>query len=638
VPKISTNVFVLIIANYRDMGEHRAVSEVEIASFAKKCGEHVRYLEASMKNCFGLKGVKSFLDLPFLKLQRSTIEFQLKLNTEEMERVEQELRVITEAQDYNSYLEWIQRQKENKILATRAAQQQAHPPSSPKSPEIPSKHPTQPVVSNAGKTPPAPRKPSTPSHDNPQALEPIAEKERELPQQNTMPKTEPKQQIPPPKAEPKQQITPPKAEPKQQIIPPKAEPKQQTTPGLKLAHEPESTKTETVTIAGPRGTVRVTRSELSNDGERQAQPKAQPKPEPAPKTEPKKTGFFSKLFSRGVDKEEERKQQAQLQAEKAKNEDVVAKLHAMKNQGTQDGTPSIDHFAPGGSIDDWFGEDEGEAVQKDEAAYSDDDDKANPMVAADEDSLSSDEESDKQPKANEEEVKPAKYEQSSPRKPPSETPIARPKAAQTQPQPNKSTSPKQTPAPKSKEKTEKVTQVDTEDYDNNLPKNPLVKEDNLDDWLDDDNNDNNKTNTTKQPLEPKQSNVTSPAIPMLPEITNNNYEQPKPSPTTNMPQSPKSESGLKLEHGLKLDHNQAKQVNLPNPTPTPNPSIIPEGLGSTDPYEGFESPSLSGDDDKKRKRHPKKHRHHKERTGTRPKKAEGTSDGAGQPVSDYESF
>jgi hypothetical protein len=59
--------------NYRDMNPHRIVSEKEIESFldlssrAQSANECVKYIEASMLNSFGLRGIVSFFNIPFLK-------------------------------------------------------------------------------------------------------------------------------------------------------------------------------------------------------------------------------------------------------------------------------------------------------------------------------------------------------------------------------------------------------------------------------------------------------------------------------------------------------------------------------------------------------------------------------------------
>jgi len=81
----------------------RQVSEYEVREFVDAHAPFVKHCEASMKNCYGLKNVKIFLDLPFLKQQRDVIQAKLNRNIEDSQRAEEELRLTTEAQDYSAY-------------------------------------------------------------------------------------------------------------------------------------------------------------------------------------------------------------------------------------------------------------------------------------------------------------------------------------------------------------------------------------------------------------------------------------------------------------------------------------------------------------------------------------------------------
>jgi hypothetical protein len=87
VPKIAAeNIYTLVLvcfcnsfsfhlltifsqANYKDMGEHRVVTEYEIKEFCREQGDMVKCLEASMLNGYGLKSVVCFFNIPFLYMQ-----------------------------------------------------------------------------------------------------------------------------------------------------------------------------------------------------------------------------------------------------------------------------------------------------------------------------------------------------------------------------------------------------------------------------------------------------------------------------------------------------------------------------------------------------------------------------------------
>ncbi len=56
-------------ANFKDSLETVVVTEKVVRGWLQSRKQTVVYLEASMKNCYGLIGVKTFLNLPFLKMQ-----------------------------------------------------------------------------------------------------------------------------------------------------------------------------------------------------------------------------------------------------------------------------------------------------------------------------------------------------------------------------------------------------------------------------------------------------------------------------------------------------------------------------------------------------------------------------------------
>ncbi|XP_076045318.1 rab-like protein 6 [Oratosquilla oratoria] len=97
---------VLILANHRDMGHHRVVSEDDIKFFLEGLerpsdAADVRFAESSMRNGFGLKLLHKFFNLPFLHLQRQTLLQQLETNSAEIGATLQELELYQESEDAN---------------------------------------------------------------------------------------------------------------------------------------------------------------------------------------------------------------------------------------------------------------------------------------------------------------------------------------------------------------------------------------------------------------------------------------------------------------------------------------------------------------------------------------------------------
>ncbi|XP_031562382.1 rab-like protein 6, partial [Actinia tenebrosa] len=86
----------------------------------------IHYAESSMKNGFGLKYIHTFLNFPFLLLQREALLQQLQVNAMDMESTLEELQLYkqTEEQDYYKYIDYLenkQKERENKLKAEAEA-------------------------------------------------------------------------------------------------------------------------------------------------------------------------------------------------------------------------------------------------------------------------------------------------------------------------------------------------------------------------------------------------------------------------------------------------------------------------------------------------------------------------------------
>lgn len=71
---------------------------------------HIRYTQSSMKNAYGLKYLYSFLNIPFLFLQRETLERMLEANKRDIELSYQEMDYTDTNKDdsYDSYTQNIE--------------------------------------------------------------------------------------------------------------------------------------------------------------------------------------------------------------------------------------------------------------------------------------------------------------------------------------------------------------------------------------------------------------------------------------------------------------------------------------------------------------------------------------------------
>ncbi|XP_065575678.1 rab-like protein 6 isoform X2 [Artemia franciscana] len=139
LPKVPDHIPVLILANRRDMGHHRVVSEDVVRCFLSSLNRPknaglVRYAESSMKNGFGLQFLHRFLNVPFLTLQRTSLLAQLERNANEMRITDTELNLYDES-PASCYDKFIEALKGHKAALTPSLslphQQQPSPPLQP---------------------------------------------------------------------------------------------------------------------------------------------------------------------------------------------------------------------------------------------------------------------------------------------------------------------------------------------------------------------------------------------------------------------------------------------------------------------------------------------------------------------------
>lgn len=119
---IPQKVQVLVMANFKDVLEapdvitlsSDTIDATEARAFLRQVshgGREVFFLESSMQNCFGLKGLKTFLNLPFLILQREFLETQLAQNTLDLRTSNEEYRLTTEGDSYTDFVKAINARK-----------------------------------------------------------------------------------------------------------------------------------------------------------------------------------------------------------------------------------------------------------------------------------------------------------------------------------------------------------------------------------------------------------------------------------------------------------------------------------------------------------------------------------------------
>eukprot|EP00462_Mataza_sp_D1_P018722 CAMPEP_0175144206 /NCGR_PEP_ID=MMETSP0087-20121206/13977_1 /TAXON_ID=136419 /ORGANISM="Unknown Unknown, Strain D1" /LENGTH=441 /DNA_ID=CAMNT_0016428597 /DNA_START=37 /DNA_END=1358 /DNA_ORIENTATION=+ len=107
LPHVPSELEILILVNFRDLGRKRVVSEEDMEQFMRTQPPRVRYVESSLKNGFGLRQFYNFLNVPFLKLKMKALQVQLEDAQRELEGAEKEMDIVLE-QDYDTYIKWLE--------------------------------------------------------------------------------------------------------------------------------------------------------------------------------------------------------------------------------------------------------------------------------------------------------------------------------------------------------------------------------------------------------------------------------------------------------------------------------------------------------------------------------------------------
>ncbi len=154
--RMPRTVSVLLLANFRDLGDKWQVSAGEMKELARGCG--AEYAECAMVNSYGLRSAQLFLNLPFLKLKTAVIEEQMRRAQEEVAVAQQELQMVALESNYAKYVKWLgERQPARSPAPTPSpvGTPTASPSASTGSPAL-----RQSAGAAAVSTPPAARKPA----------------------------------------------------------------------------------------------------------------------------------------------------------------------------------------------------------------------------------------------------------------------------------------------------------------------------------------------------------------------------------------------------------------------------------------------------------------------------------------------
>ncbi|XP_058461938.1 rab-like protein 6 isoform X2 [Malaya genurostris] len=133
LPKVPEDIPVLLLGNHCDMGHHRVVSKDQIQGFIEEISQRrsaeIVYGDSSMRNGFGLRLLHKFFGIPFLYLQRSTLEASIKKNEQDTDICRLEISEFLNSNDaeYSNFLENLINRKKASELSSVYSQSTSLP-------------------------------------------------------------------------------------------------------------------------------------------------------------------------------------------------------------------------------------------------------------------------------------------------------------------------------------------------------------------------------------------------------------------------------------------------------------------------------------------------------------------------------
>uniref|UniRef100_A0A182RKT4 Uncharacterized protein n=1 Tax=Anopheles funestus TaxID=62324 RepID=A0A182RKT4_ANOFN len=147
LPKVPTDIPVLLLGNHCDMGHHRVITAEQVHGFVETASQErkaeIVYGDSSMRNGFGLRLLHKFFGIPFLYLQKSALEASLRKNAQDLDicRLEIDEYQKSDDSDYGRFLD-------NLISKKKARENTTNPPTSPTDPSV--IRPTKSIILGGG--------------------------------------------------------------------------------------------------------------------------------------------------------------------------------------------------------------------------------------------------------------------------------------------------------------------------------------------------------------------------------------------------------------------------------------------------------------------------------------------------------
>jgi hypothetical protein len=113
IPHVPKGVNIVVLANGRDMGDKRQVHQRDIDQVLAPYG--IPCIETSAKNCYGLKQLYTYFNLPYLELKVENLRQQLEMMNEEKQFAMEEINMTIRESSYDLYLQQLRDTKSKPI-------------------------------------------------------------------------------------------------------------------------------------------------------------------------------------------------------------------------------------------------------------------------------------------------------------------------------------------------------------------------------------------------------------------------------------------------------------------------------------------------------------------------------------------
>mmetsp|Transcript_90753 Transcript_90753/g.135966 ORF Transcript_90753/g.135966 Transcript_90753/m.135966 type:complete len:416 (+) Transcript_90753:1-1248(+) len=139
---------ILLVSNFTDLKKSAKlqITASDISTLIKKSNKNIKYCEASMSDRFGVKAIRTFVNIPFALLEEQFLLEQLERVKKDIQTSHENFDKLSAEQDYDFYKDWLAKAIEEKLR--QKAGKNSNPPN-PQKRNSPAQRRTEPAAANS---------------------------------------------------------------------------------------------------------------------------------------------------------------------------------------------------------------------------------------------------------------------------------------------------------------------------------------------------------------------------------------------------------------------------------------------------------------------------------------------------------